>query len=123
MSKKLLAASIGSLIFLIIGTSLYPDNPLFWLATSSLNFQIIRFGLLLILLLQFVTEPPRKRVFRAISAMVAVSVASWTLQATYANHMMLLDALCFLGTSVAVGLVALERQLLPTKSTRKTVAA
>jgi len=62
MGKRLLVISFATLIFLAFGTELAPDSPLFWLASSSTGYQVIRFGLMLILLLQLGTEPPRHRV-------------------------------------------------------------
>jgi hypothetical protein len=109
MGKKLVAAALFTLIFLAFGTEIAPDSPLFWLASSAVGYQVIRFGLVLILLLQLGSDPPRHRTFRIISAWVAGVTSLWVLRATYANYMALLDTLSLLGSVVAIGLTALER--------------
>jgi hypothetical protein len=124
MGKKLLAAALLTLIFLAFGTQIAPDSPMFWLASSTIGYQVVRFGLMLVLLLQLCTDPPRHKTFRIISAVVSGLTAFWVLRATYNNHMMLLDSLSLLASSIAIGVTALERKLsLSTNSSVKIVNA
>jgi hypothetical protein len=111
MSKKLLAAMVLLLLFLAFGTVLAPESPMFWLASSAVGYQIARFGLMLVLLLQLGTNPPRHKTFRIFSGWVAGITAFWVLNATYGNNMEILDSLSLLGAAVAIGLTALERTI------------
>ena len=110
MGKTLLVAAFGTLALLAFGTENASNNSMFWLASSAVGYQIVRFGLMLLLLLQIATNPPRHQIFRAISMVVASTVAVWTLQATYANHMLFLDSLSLLASSVAIAITALEQR-------------
>ncbi len=110
MGKALLVAAFAILALLAFGTQNDPNSSMFWLASSATGYQVVRGGLMAVLLLQIVTNPPRYMVFRATSMIIASSVAIFSLQATYANHMLLLDALSLLASSVAIAVTALERK-------------
>jgi uncharacterized membrane protein YeiH len=117
VSKVLVSLSFVSLLVLIAGTALLPNNPVFWLATSGEIFQRMREALAAVLLLQLFTRPPRHMLFRITSGLLAISVAGWTLGATYSNHMLFLDSMSFLAAAFAIGLTALELQ--PTADSRR----
>lgn len=110
MGKALLVAAFAILAFLAFGTENASDNSMFWLASSETGYQVVRFGLMLLLILQIATNPPRHRVFRAISMIVATTVSVWTLSATYNNQMLFLDSLSLLASSTAIAITALERK-------------
>ena len=110
MGKALLVAAFAILAFLAFGTENASDNSMFWLASSAIEYHVVRFGLMLLLILQIATNPPRHRVFRAISMIVATTVSAWTLSATYNNHMLFLDSLSLLASATAIAITALERK-------------
>jgi hypothetical protein len=110
MGKMLLLLSLVCLAILSIGTGLFPQNPDFWLASGASTYQHIRELLAVVLTLQLITRPPRHIWLRMLSGAVAVTVGVWSIEATYANHMLLFDTLCFLSASVAIGVTALERK-------------
>ena len=60
--------------------------------------------------MQLTTSPPRHMWFRVISGAIAIAVGAWAIEATYYNQMLSLDTLSFLGTSVAIGVSALEHK-------------
>ena len=124
MAKALLVAAFSILVLLAFGTENASNNSMFWLASTGIGYQVVRFSLMLVLLLQIATNPPRHRVFRAISIMVATSVAAWTLTSTYDNKMQLLDSLSFLASSIAIAVTALERKgtIFAKSTTLKTTA-
>lgn len=108
MSKILLALSFVSLLVLIIGTTFFSQNPVFWLATGGAVYQHAREALAAVLLLQLFTRPPRHLIFRIVSGLLAIAVAGWTLGATYNNQMLFLDSMSFLAASFGIALTALE---------------
>jgi hypothetical protein len=125
MGKALLVAAFAALVLLAFGTELAPNSPAFWLASSAAGYQIVRFALMLLLLMQIATDPPRHKTFRMISLGISSLVALWALRATYGNTMLFLDTLSLLASSVAVALTALERKvdLLPTPEPKRTATA
>jgi len=118
MTKVLVLLAAIGLLFLLLGVYLFPASSAFWLASMSGGYQAVRAVLAGLLLIDLATNPPRSRVFRALSIMVAVAVGTWVLRSTYANNMQLLDSLSLLGASFAIAVTALE--LRPIKSQKIT---
>ncbi len=112
MSKTLLLLSLTALTILGIGTSIFPHNPVFWLASSATDFQIVRIILSVILVSQLTTSPPRNFFFRIIAGLLSVLIGTWSIQQSYAYHMNLLDTLAFMAASLAVLITALERRVI-----------
>lgn len=110
MGKLLLASSVASVSFLAIGTNLAPNSPVFWLASAVSTYQIVRIGLVVLLLAQLLTRPPRHVILRFLTGAMAMAVGIWTLQQTYLYQMPALDTLAFMTASLAMGITALERQ-------------
>jgi len=110
MGKLLLILALVSLIILLFATSLFPQNPDFWLASGGSTYQYIRGLLALVVMLQLTTRPPRHVWLRIVSGAIALVVGVWAIEATYSDHMLILDTLCFVSASVAIGVTALERK-------------
>ena len=110
MGKLILILSLICITILCLGTALAPQNSAFWLASGTSMYQHVREVLAVVLILQLTTRPPRHLWFRIITATIATAVGIWTIEATYSYHMLYLDTLCFLGTSIAIGVTALERK-------------
>jgi hypothetical protein len=110
MGKTLLLISFLCLGFVSIGTSIFPQNPMFWLASAAPSYQYLRELLVFVLVIQLTTSPPRHMWFRIISGAVALVLAIWCVRQTYDNQMQLLDSLSLLGTSIAIGISAIERK-------------
>lgn len=115
MNKVLLLLSAACLILLTIGTTLFPNYPVFWLASSGSMYEYVRIALSLVLIGQLITRPPRHLFFRLIAGLLAVFVGVWVVEATYSNHMMFLDSMSLMATAFAIAITALEVQSLPTK--------
>jgi hypothetical protein len=110
MSKLLLQLSFICLAVLVVGTTLFPNNSMFWLATGESTYQYIRGILAFLLLTLLLTRPPRNIAFRVISGLFSVGVGMWTLEATYSNHMMFLDSLSLLAAAFSIAITTLEIQ-------------
>jgi len=120
MTKILVLLAVIGLLFLTLGVYLFPGSTAFWLASMSGGYQAVRVVLAGLLLIDLATNPPRSRIFRALSLVVATAVSTWVLRATYANNMQVLDSLSLLGASFAIAVTALE--LRPIKSQKITNA-
>jgi hypothetical protein len=111
MGKLLLFLSFLSLLLLAVGTAFYPNNELFYLASTAPKIQYIREALSAVLFLQLVTHPPRSFWFRTLTGALALGVGGWSLVSTYSGTMPLLDSLSLLGAALAIGVTALEINL------------
>lgn len=109
MRKSLLFIWFICLVVLGVGTIYYPNNAAFWLASGSTHIMVLRGLLATLLAIQIVTQPPRSVLFRIFAGTTAGVVGLWSLQALFGFNLELLDALAFLGSSMAIGVTALER--------------
>ena len=108
MGKLLLFLSCVCLTILVIGTATMPQASAFWMASALPAYQVVRIILGSLLLMEFVTDPPRNRTFRIVAGLVSSAIAIWALDATYSNHMELLDSFSILSAACAIGVTALE---------------
>lgn len=109
MSKLILLLSIfGTTVLLTFGI-INPESPVMWLASTSLEFAILRALMIGVLLALFFTHPPRNIYMRMGIGIFATVLASWSLSATYQNSMAFLDSLSLLQFSICTGLIVLER--------------
>ncbi len=113
MSRVLLVLSALSLLILMAGTALVPQNPVFWLATNSGLYQVIRGVLAVILLAQSVTEPPRHWLLRGLAGVVSIGIVAWVVVVAYLGSMLFLDVISLLAAACAIGVTAMESAALP----------
>lgn len=111
MGKLILLLSLFGLGLLLILTLVAPGFSAVWLASTSLNFELLRAGLIILLLALLLTNPPRNVHFRAIVGLASLLLVGWCLVATYNNDMKLLDSMSLLMFSISAGITALERDL------------
>jgi hypothetical protein len=111
MGKLLLVLSLICLIILSLGTVMAPQSSAFWLASGTTMYQHIREVLMLVLILQLVTQPPRHVWLRLLSGAIAGAVGVWSVEAIFAGNMLFLDSLCFMAASLAIMVTALERKV------------
>jgi len=109
MSKLVLFLSLLGVIILLTFGIADPNSPVVWLASTSHNFAYLRLGMIVALLALLVTNPPRNVYLRTFVGAAALAMVSWSLSATYNNHMKFLDTLSILEVSISAGLVVLER--------------
>ena len=116
MGKVLQLLSFLSLGILCIGTAVAPDSSAFWLASNGTSFEVMRIVLMVVMLAQLVTKPPRHLIFRLLAGGLAGGVLVWVWNATYNYQMPFLDTLAFVAAALAVGITALERRNVPVLS-------
>jgi hypothetical protein len=108
VSKTLLFLSFIGLLFLIVGSILFPGSSVMWLASTAVPANILRIILSVVVVALLVTEPPRDTVFRMLVAYLAVGTGIWGAVAGYNNTIPLLDSASLLLASLSMGAVALE---------------
>lgn len=111
IGKLLIVLSLIGLLILCLGTALFPQSPVLWLSSALPIYQYLRESLVLILLMQLATRPPRQIWFRLISGVIALSLASWSIEATLYGRMFFFDSLSLLGASIAIGVSAIEHKI------------
>jgi thiol:disulfide interchange protein len=113
MSKIIISLSLVGLAILFTFGLLAPNNPIMWMASTSENFALLRFGLMVMLATLLVTNPPRNLYLRALIGSVALFMTAWSLGSTYNNQMKLLDTMSVLQVNISAALIILERRVLP----------
>lgn len=79
MTKFIVAGTLLATAALLITGSIFPVYPISWLASTSIEFGIIRVSLAALLVALLITKPPRKMYFRYMlgaAALVSFSVAT-----------------------------------------------
>lgn len=109
MSKAVLTLSLFGIGLLFVFGLTNPDSPVMWMASTSINFAIVRAVLITVLVALIITNPPRNVHFRYFVGIFSAILTSWALNATYNNEMQILDTLSILEFSVCAGLIVLER--------------
>lgn len=110
MGKLVLFLSFVAIALLFVVSLVDPTNPIVWLASTSVNFAILRVVMMLGLLALLSTNPPRNIYLRMIVGLFAVGLTGWSLGATYQNDMKFLDTMTLLLFSTSAGIVVLERE-------------
>jgi hypothetical protein len=108
MGKLIFSGSLFSVIFLMVGTYLFPNQPVMWLAGTSLFYTVLRAMMAVTLLAVLFTEPPRKLYIRLIMGLLGAALVGIGLAMSMSETMHILDVLLFLEVGVAFGIEALE---------------
>lgn len=108
MSKVILFLAFICLAVLTVGSIVAQNSPGMWLASTTLGYNLLRLGLMVLLFALMLTDPPRHHIFRVIVTFAAVSLTIWSLSSTYNNNMKLLDSASILAASISMGIVVLE---------------
>ncbi len=108
MGKLLVFLSFISLVFLQIGSYLFPGDPVMWLAGNSQAYEVARLALLPVLAALLVTNPPRHLVMRYFVGLLAVTLLGSVAYLTYSNTIGMLDTLAFAAAGISMGIVTLE---------------
>lgn len=108
MNKTIFGGSLASVIFLIIGSFIFPSSPIMWLTNASVAYTIVRFLMAALLITVLVTNPPRRLSVRLSMGGMALALIGWGIVLSVTNSMHLLDIVLFLEVGFAFGLEALE---------------
>lgn len=108
MNKTIFGGSLASVIFLIVGSFVFPSSPIMWLASTGIIYSVIRFLMAALLIAVIVSNPPRRRSIRLAMGGMGAFLVAWGLLLAVTNSMHLLDIVLFLEVGIAFGLEALE---------------
>lgn len=97
------------LLVLLLSAQLYPASPLFWVASQTPSFTVLRYALVLVLL-WFIVHPPKSKVLRVPIGAGAFILAGWLSDTTYQGSLGFIDFL-----TLAIAVVALLTTLLESK--------
>jgi hypothetical protein len=97
------------LLVLLLTAQLYPASPLFWVASLSPMFTVLRCALVFVLL-WFIIHPPKSKVFRVPLGSATLVLAYWLADTTYQGSLGFMDFL-----TLAIATVALLTTLLESK--------
>lgn len=110
MKKAIIFGTIVLTAVLLVSGLWYPNYPLMWLASSSINYEIIRAGLIVVLAILFFSNPPRAIFFRVFLAICALGLGVSTITMLGTYEMNLIDAIVFMEIAIIFALEALEAQ-------------
>lgn len=108
MNKAIFSCSLVCVLFLIVGTYAFPNNPIMWLAGTTLPYVIFRVIIAIALIAVLVTNPPRKLYMRWLMGLIAIALASTGVAIGASDSVQILDMVLFLELGVAFGIEALE---------------
>lgn len=108
MDKAIFSGSLISVLFLLVGTFLFPHSPIMWLAGTTLAYTIFRAIMAAMLLAVLFTTPPRKMLMRLAMGVLAVVLAGWGVGLIMQGSYKLLDIVLFVELGIAFGVAALE---------------
>lgn len=123
MGRIIIFMSMASLLLLLVGSHLMPNNPAMWLAGTTPVYLLLR-GLLIVPLgILLITKPPRHISLRVLLSLVAAGVLLAVLWFTYTNKLSALDTLSFAAAGISMAIAALEFDEEVTKLATKAQAS
>jgi putative Ca2+/H+ antiporter (TMEM165/GDT1 family) len=108
MNKAIFSCALGCVLFLIAGTYLFPNNPVMWLAGTTLPYTIFRALAAVALITVLVTNPPRKLYMRIFMGFASVVLLLAGLGVGASDSVQILDMMLYLILGVSLGIEALE---------------
>lgn len=108
MNKFMLFITFVSLGFLTVLSTIDPNSSAVWLASPSQSFDILRSGVMVMLLVLMFTNPPRNVVLRTIIGISAIALTFWSGYMAYESVIQLLDGLVLLAAGLTSLIAVLE---------------
>jgi hypothetical protein len=108
MNKMIYGGAFLASVTLAIGAVWFPNQPFMWLASTSLNFIILRCVLAIMALALLMSHPPRSIIFRTVLSVTGAVLLSWALRETYNNAMKLMDGTMLTSIAISFLLAAAE---------------
>ncbi len=108
MNKFMLFITFVSLGFLTVLSTIDPNSSAVWLASPDQSFDILRSGVMVVLLVLMFTNPPRNVVLRTIVGISAIALTSWSGYMAYESAIQILDGLVLLAAGITSLVAVLE---------------
>lgn len=115
INRLLISATLLLIVVMSLGAAVYSDTFLSQLVETSVAYQIIRAGIVVLLIGLLVTYAPRSAVFRLTLGVWALALAATALQLLFTYQMNFLDAVVFTELAIIFGIEALETRSIPIK--------
>lgn len=115
INRFLIAATLLLVAAMSLGAVVYSDTFLSQLVDTSAAYQVIRLGVVVLLIGLLVTYAPRSAVFRLTLGVWALALATTALQLLFTYQMNFLDAVVFTELAIIFGIEALETRSIPIK--------
>lgn len=111
MKRFNLIFSLCTLLVIGLGSYYVPENAFFWLASVDNGTQAVRAFLVVMVLAQLLTYPPRHLLLRLLTGITALTTVVWALRMSTFMNTPIFDTVVLLQTAIALGISALERPL------------
>lgn len=108
MNRFIFGGALASVVFLIVGTYVFPTSMIMWFASLSIPYTVFRFLMVGLLLAVLFTEPPRRAAVRALMGGLAVLLVAWGVALSVGDSMHMLDIIIFFQLAFVFGIEALE---------------
>ncbi len=108
MNRVLLLLTFLSLGFLTFASTRDPNMAAVWLASTDQSYDLLRSGVMAMLVVLMFTNPPRNVVLRIVVGIAAVGLAGWSVYMVYQNVMQLLDGIILLAAGITSLVAVLE---------------
>lgn len=108
MNKFMLFITFISLGFLTVLSTTNPNASAVWLASPAQTFDILRSGVMAVLLMLMFTNPPRNVLLRTIVGISAIALTGWSGYMAYEGTIQLLDGLVLLAAGITALIAVLE---------------
>ena len=108
MNRLIMSLTLVAISVLLFFGLTDPNSSVMWLAATTRDFTILRIAMATVLIALILTKPPRNHLFRLAVALFSATLAYWSLNETYQNHMAFLDTMTLLAFSISCGLAVAE---------------
>lgn len=107
MGKVITFLAAMLLLAMLLVAQLYPGSPLFWVASTTMIFTVLRYTLIVVLLWLLI-QPPRAKWLREPLALVESLFSLWLVGASYLGAIQFIDSLTLMSAAAAICLELLE---------------
>jgi hypothetical protein len=108
MNKAIFSCALACVLFLIAGTYLFPNNPVMWLAGTTLPYTVFRALAAVALITVLVTNPPRRLYMRIFMGSAALVLLLAGLGVGASDSVQILDMMLYLILGISLAIEALE---------------
>lgn len=108
MNRLIFGSSLTCVVFLLVGSYLFPDNTIMWFAGTSLGYTLFRLVMVIALVAVLITNPPRTMYMRLAMGALSLSLLFSGVVLLYSDVVHVLDMLLFVLLGVTFAIEALE---------------
>lgn len=110
LSTKITIATTASVVTASLIASVFHLDLITMFIDTSLTYNLVRIGAILVLLSLLVIKPPRSLSVRAFLGAAGIALHAWSINALLYSNGIFLDALVFMAVAIVLEVEALEPQ-------------